>query len=118
MQVLIDVSGGQDDELERLLESLQADDMVGAKVGLQRQPVRDGSLGAEQVLIFLGQNVALPLLVQALYDYLTSRRRTAAASRLRIVLSRTDLPGGARHTEVTAEGPANEVIQAVRKELE
>ena len=110
MEVAIEVSGGQDDELEQVRDDLLGQDVTRAKIVLGRGTVEDGELGAEQVLMFIGQNVALPLVVQALYDYLTRRRRTTSASRLRITLTRTDLPGDVRRTELTLEGPAHELV--------
>lgn len=118
MEVAIEVSGGPDNELEQVRDALMGEDLQGAQVVLRRQAIAEGALGAEEILIFLGQNVALPLAVQALYDYLTRRRRAVNASRLRITLARTDLPDGSRRVEVTIDGPADEVVKAVCKELE
>jgi len=117
MEIAIEVSGGQDNELERVRDALQGQDIAKARISLVRGSIKDGALGVEQVLLFIGQDVAVPLMVHALYDYLTRRRRTPSASRLRIALARTDLPGGVHRTELAIEGPADEVVEAVCKEL-
>lgn len=118
MEIAIEISGGQDDELEQVRDALQEQDISRARIVLSRGTIKDGTLGAEQVLLFIGQDVALPLVVHALYDYLTRRRRTLSASRLRITLARTDLPGDVHRTELTIMGSADEVVEAVCKELE
>jgi hypothetical protein len=118
MEIAIEISDGQDNELEQVRDALRGQDITKARIVLGRGSIKDGALGAEQVLLFIGQDVALPLVVHALYDYLTRRRRTLSASRLRIALARTDLPGGVHRAELTIEGPADEVVEAVCKELE
>jgi hypothetical protein len=118
MEIVIEVSGGQDDELARIQDDLhERGGIAGGRVVRSPATIREGTLGVEQILIFAGQNVALPLLVQALYDYLKSRRRTRSAANLKMTLARTDLPDGARRVELTLEGAAEDVIEAACKEL-
>jgi hypothetical protein len=116
MDIAVEVSGGQDDELLQLRDALRERDVL-AEANILYTPgrIEPGALGAEAFVQFIGDGVVLPLLVHTLYDYLKNRRRTLSGRNLRINLVRIDMPGGVRRVELTAEGPASEVVEVVEE---
>ncbi|MBM7052573.1 effector-associated constant component EACC1 [Streptomyces durocortorensis] len=119
MDILVEIEGGQGDELRVLERALREDpDLYRARVSRSAGEVEPGALGAEAVIQFIGENVLLPALLTAIYDHLTARRRTRSGMDLKATVARTDLPDGTRRVELTLEGPASEVVEAARKELE
>ncbi|MFD4636289.1 hypothetical protein ACFWN2_03175 [Lentzea sp. NPDC058436] len=118
MDIAVRVMDGQADELRRIDTSLrtrlEAHDIQIDRVA---EAPRPGDLGVLEVLQFLGENVLIPVVVQALYDHVSKRLRQPGGSDLKVVVTRTDLPGDARRTHLTVEGEARDVA-AVLKELE
>jgi hypothetical protein len=119
MDIVVELEGGQEDELQGLETALREDPgLHRARVSRSAREVEPGALGAEVVLQFLGENVLLPVMLSAIYDHLTARRRTRSGANLKATVIRTDLPDGTRRVELTLEGPASEVVEAARKGLE
>ncbi|MFC7220070.1 hypothetical protein ACFQLX_18145 [Streptomyces polyrhachis] len=118
MRIALSVEGGRDDELEAL-ELAVAEELreEGVRTARSTGEVEPGALGAEEILLFVGTNVLLPVTLTALYDYVKARLRGPQHAGLRFHLVRTDLPDGTRRIELTAEGEAQDVA-AVLKELQ
>jgi hypothetical protein len=118
MDIAVQIADGQADELRRIdtavRAKLQAHDVQVDRVVAE---LEQGALGVSEVLQFLGENVLLPVVVQALYDHVSKRLRQPGGDDLKVVLTRTDLPDGARQAHLTLEGEARDVA-AVLKELE
>ncbi|WP_144420178.1 effector-associated constant component EACC1 [Micromonospora haikouensis] len=115
MRLLIDVRGGESDENRRVVSVLAADPRTRqARVRTIFPPPRPETLGAAEVIEFVGQNVLLPLTVQALYDYLKSRWGGRAGQQISVTITRTDLPDGARHETVSISGDVDAVVAALR----
>jgi hypothetical protein len=114
MRVVVGVDG--DDDLAGSLESWLRDspELTDVQISQGRGEVRPGELGAVEVLTFVATNVALPLILTAVYDFFARRRRSRPAERARVVVTRTDLPGGARQVQLEFEGPAGEIEGVVR----
>jgi hypothetical protein len=77
--------------------------------------VAQGALGAVEVLQFLGEDVALPVLLAALQQYVTERLRGPRRGGLRFEAVRTDLPDGTRRTELTMEGQPKDIATALKE---
>ena len=80
-----------------------------------RPAVPPGTLGVAEVLEIVATNVGLGLVANALWDYMRTRLRRPGT---RLMLTRTDLPDGTRHTEVDFSGSAEAAEQIVRDALE
>lgn len=118
MRVVMEIEG-DGDLIGRLHDSLRdRPDLTRVEVSRGRAEVRPGELGAAQVLAFVASNVMLPLVLAAVYDFFRDRRRARPAERPRVVLIRTDLPGGARRVELDIEGPQEAAIELARTALE
>ncbi|MBX6751876.1 MAG: hypothetical protein IRY85_19825 [Micromonosporaceae bacterium] len=119
MQVMVHVEDGHDDAVEGL-ESWLRDrpDLGDVEIRRGRAPIRPGELGAAEILTFIATSVALPFVINAIYDFFRSRRRTRPAERARVVLIRVDLPAGERRVALDVEGPADTVIKAVQEALD
>lgn len=119
MKIELQLDGGQEDELRQLESVLREEpDLKGARIVRSAGAVPKGALGVETVLLFVGTNVLLPLVLQAVYDHLVRRRRTRSGQTLRATVVRTDLPDGTRRVELAFEGPSDVVVEAARRELE
>lgn len=118
VQVAVHVDGHDDAvaELEAWLRAQPDLDEVDLRRG--RAPVEPGELGAAEILTFVATSVALPLVLNAIYDFFRSRCRTRPAERARVVLTRIDLPNGRRWVELDVDGPADAVVQVVRQAFE
>ncbi|WP_186356573.1 hypothetical protein [Streptomonospora sp. PA3] len=117
MDVVLEIEGGRTDELHiaelAVREKLEEQ---GVQVDLTAREVEQGALGGLEVLQFFGENLLLPVLVQMIYEYVTQRLEEPDGSDLKAYLVRTELPDGARRTEITLEGEAKDV-SAILKEL-
>ncbi|GAB2996451.1 hypothetical protein LWP59_18465 [Amycolatopsis acidiphila] len=118
MDIVVTIEDGQPDELRRI-ETAVRDELQeqGVQVDRAVTEVEQGALGALEVLQFVGENVMLPVLVQALYDYVVKRLREPDGDALKIHAARTDLPDGTRRCELTVEGEAKEVAAALEELL-
>jgi hypothetical protein len=116
MDIVLTIDGGRFDELRRIetaiRDELQERDL---RVGRAAAEVEPGALGALEVLQFVGENVFLPMLVQTVYDYVVKRLREPDGETVKVLLTRTDLPGGARRCELAIEGNAKEVAAALEE---
>ncbi|WP_329096908.1 hypothetical protein OG979_17145 [Actinomadura citrea] len=119
MDIVIELEGGWEDELQQLADALRDESDLGStRISRPAPEIAPGQLGAETVLQVIGESVLLPILVQALYDHVIRRRRTRSGADLRITITRTDLPDGTRRLEISCDGTASEVMEAAREELE
>lgn len=118
MRVVADVSGADDvvAQLDSWLRDTPA--LAGVEVCRGRGEVGPGELGAAEVLTFVASDVVLPLVLAAVYDFFRNRRRSQPAERPRVLLTRTDLPSGARRVELEVEGPPEVVVNVACKALE
>jgi hypothetical protein len=117
MRVVAEVDG--DADLVAGLESWLRDRSGLAEVELSRgrTEVGRGELGAAEVLAFIASDVLLPLVLDAVYDFFRDRRRSRPAEQPRVVMTRTDLPGGIRRVVLDVEGPAETVVEVAREVL-
>ena len=115
MRVVIDVDG--DDDVVGSLEAWLRDGpgLTDVRISRGRGEVTSGELGTVEVLTFMATDVALPLILNSVYDFFQGRRRTRPAERARVVVTRTDLPGGARQVRWEIEGSAGEVEDVIRE---
>lgn len=112
MHVTLSFDG--DAPADELFEELTSTpDLRGAEVRRLHEEPEAGTLGLLEVVEFVGQDVMLPMLVNAVYDYLKSRMLGTGAGRLEVTMTRTDLPGGERQVQVTAEGSEDAVAKIV-----
>ncbi|QUQ68317.1 hypothetical protein [Kutzneria sp. CA-103260] len=118
MDVIVTIESGRDNELRRI-ETAVRSELQGQGIQIDRAvtEIKQGGLGVLEVLQFVGENVMLPVLLQALYDYVVKRLREPDGDTLKIQAVRTDLPDGTRSCELTVEGDAKEVAE-VLKELQ
>ncbi|MFB6961157.1 hypothetical protein ACFCYB_30165 [Streptomyces sp. NPDC056309] len=117
MDVVVKIEGVQADELRRIETAVREElEEQGVQVDRSVTEVEQGALGAMEVLQFFGENVMLPVLVQALYDHIVQRLREPDGAALKVHAIRTDLPDGTRRSELSLEGEAKEVA-TVLKEL-
>lgn len=118
MRVRVEVSGGADDELGQLEQWLHSDrDLDVLEVQRGRAEIGSGELGAAEVLLFVASDVMLPMAVEALYDFVRSRRRVRPADNVRLRLTRVDLPDGGRVVELEVDGSAEAAVAMVRDAL-
>ncbi|MFE1951122.1 hypothetical protein ACFW9D_11705 [Streptomyces sp. NPDC059524] len=118
MEVVVSIKGGQGDELgllERTLKQQLAPQ--GIRVVRTVSPAPQGALGATDVLQFLGENVALPVLVQEVSAYVKQRFWPARGRQVECELIRTDLPDGTRRTQLIVKGEPKDAA-ATLKELQ
>jgi hypothetical protein len=118
VNVVVSFHGGDDavTELDASLRSNPA--LADVRVRRGRAEIRPGQLGAGEVLTFLATDVALPVVLTAIYDFFKARRRSRPAEQARVVLTRTDLPDGTRQTELRLEGPMDAAVAAVQSALD
>ncbi|GAB3835739.1 hypothetical protein ACFPIJ_33630 [Dactylosporangium cerinum] len=113
-ELVDDVDGG----LVELLGALQADPGLEAAEPRRGQTaVRSDELGTAEVVELIATDVLLPMVVQALYDFLSSRVRRGSET-AKIVVTRTDLPDGERRVEITLDGSSEAAVEVVRRALE
>ncbi len=115
MRVVVGVDG--DDDVVARLDSWLRDRPALADVQISRGrcEVEPGELGAVEVLTFVASDVALPLILSAMYDFFRDRRRSRPTERPRVVVTRTDLPTGAHQVRWEIEGPAGTVEDVIRR---
>jgi hypothetical protein len=120
VRVVVSVDGPVDDDvvaqLDARLRSSPA--LTGVEVRRGRAEIGSGELGATEVVTFLATNVALPLVLTAIYDFFRDRRRSHPADSARVTLTRTDVAGVGRTAQLRLEGPAETVVEVARKALE
>ncbi|WP_330231649.1 hypothetical protein OHA40_03615 [Nocardia sp. NBC_00508] len=117
MDVVVKIEGGRADELRRIETAVREElEEQGFQVDRSVTEIEQGALGAVEVLQFFGENVMLPVLVQALYDYVVYRLREPDGDTVEVHAIRTDLPDGTRRSELTLVGEAKGVA-AVLEEL-
>lgn len=116
MRILLSIEGGLADELGTLERAVK-DDLrrQGVRTVRTTGEVEQGALGAVEVLQFLGENVALPVVLAALHQYVTDRLRGPRRGGLKFEVVRTDLPDGTRRTELTMEGEPKDVAAALKE---
>lgn len=116
MDIVVTIEGGRADELgslERAVKNkLRAQGV--RTVRTVSEPER-GALGAVEVLQFLGENVALPVFLQVLYEYASQRLGQPKRADLKVHAVRTDLPDGTRRTEIVFEGKAKDIAAALKE---
>ncbi|GAA0479503.1 MULTISPECIES: hypothetical protein [Streptomyces] len=116
MDVVVTIEGGRADELGSLERAVKNKlKPQGVRTVRTVSEVQQGALGAVEVLQFLGENVALPIVLQALYDYTAQRLWQPKRADLKIHAVRTDLPDGTRRTELILEGKAKDVTAALKE---
>ncbi len=104
-------SDRRSDLITQLQSALRADPQFrGAEIRVAASTPAQGTLGAHEILIFAGQDVALPLLVHALYDQIVSLKKRAGRS-LKLAVTRHDLADGSRQGMLSIEGSADDVIR-------
>lgn len=119
VRVVVGVDGGDDDvvaQLDAWLRSRSA--LAGVEVRRGRAQVGPDELGAAEIVTFLATNVALPLVLAAIYDFFRDRRRSRPAELVQVRLTRTDLPGVGCSVALELNGPAEQVVEVARKALE
>lgn len=115
MDIVVTIEGGQPDELRRTETAVREElEEQGVQVDRSVAEVEQGALGAMEVLQFFGENVMLPVLVQALYEHFTQRLRDPDGAALKVHAVRVDLPDGTRRSEITLEGEAKDVATVLK----
>ncbi|MFD7111778.1 hypothetical protein ACFWAF_16465 [Streptomyces microflavus] len=114
MRILLSIEGGLADELGTLERAVK-DGLRhrGVRTSRTTGEVEQGALGAVEVVQFLGENVALPVVLAALQQYVTERLRGPRRNGLTFQVVRTDLPDGTRRTELTVEGQPKDIATAL-----
>ena len=119
VRIVMDVDG-DGDVVSRLEFWLlhRRQDLAGTDIRRGRAGVRPGDLGGAEVLEFLANEVSLPLLLAAVYDFFRDRRRSRPAEKTRVTLTRTDLPDGTRTVTLSLDASPESAIRAARQALE
>ncbi|MFC7248190.1 hypothetical protein ACFQO7_37505 [Catellatospora aurea] len=118
MQIEMGVDGDGDVVAQLNAWLASRPDLAGMDVRRARATVVPGQLGAVEVLAFLATEVTLPLVLNAVYDFFRSRRRSRPAERARVTVTWTDHPDGTRTTMLDLDGPADAVVEAAHAALE
>jgi hypothetical protein len=101
------------DLITQLQSALRTDPRFrGAEIRVDASTPAQGTLGAHEILIFVGQDIALPLLVHALYDQIVSLKNRAGRS-LKLTMTRHDLADGSRQGTLSIEGSPDDVIHVL-----
>lgn len=117
MDVTLEIHGGRGDELQIFEAELREDlEEQGIQVDFTVADPEPGALGAMEIITFLTDELMLPVLVQMISDYVSQRIHQPDGADLKARITRTDLPDGTKHTELTVEGSAKDVA-TVLKEL-
>ncbi|MEV0601780.1 hypothetical protein AB0I82_21100 [Streptomyces sp. NPDC050315] len=116
MDIVVNIEGGRADELGSLERAVKNKlKAQGVRTVRTVSEVEQGALGAVEVLQFMGENVLLPVFLQALYEYASQRLGQPKRADLKVSAVRTDLPDGTRRTEIVFEGKAKDVAAALKE---
>ncbi|MEV4846902.1 hypothetical protein AB0K20_27245 [Micromonospora matsumotoense] len=118
MRLIFSVSASDESPVHDLRDELVAEpELRDARVRLLHAAPEPGTLGAAEVLEFIGQDVLLPVVIQAAYDWFQARRRARSGGDTTVTVTLTDSPDGTREVKIEASGTAEDVIAVLRQAL-
>ncbi|MEU1607664.1 effector-associated constant component EACC1 [Micromonospora matsumotoense] len=118
MRLIFAVSASDESPVHDLRDELVAEpELRDARVRLLHAAPEPGTLGAAEVLEFIGQDVLLPVVIQAVYDWFQARRRARPGGDTTVTVTLTDSPDGTREVKIEASGTAEDVIAVLRQGL-
>ena len=118
MRLIFSVSASDESPVHDLRDELVAEpELRDARVRLLHAAPEPGTLGAAEVLEFIGQDVLLPVVIQAAYDWFQARRRARSGGDTTVTVTLTDSPDGTREVKIEASGTAEDVIAVLRQGL-
>lgn len=118
MRLIFSVSDSDESPVHDLRDDLVADpELRDARVRLIHRAPEPGTLGAAEVLEFIGQDVLLPVVIQAVYDWFQARRGARRGGDTTVTVTLTDSPDGTREVKIEASGTAEDVIAVLQQGL-
>ncbi|MEU1755527.1 hypothetical protein ABZ436_23100 [Micromonospora matsumotoense] len=118
MRLIFTVSAPDESPVHDLRDELAADpELRDARVRLLHASPEPGTLGVAEVLEFVGQDVLLPVVIQAVYDWFQTRRSARQGGDTTVTVTLTDGPDGTREVKIEASGSAEDVIAVLRQGL-